>query len=38
MGVDNMLGRPADPSLLGMLGGIEGHETGVDLAVKAVYA
>ena len=38
MGVDNLLGRPVDPSLIGMLGGIEGKDTGVDLATKAIIA
>jgi hypothetical protein len=36
MGVDNLLGRPVDPTLLGMLRGIEGQETGVDLVAKTV--
>lgn len=36
MGVDNMLGRPCDPTLLGMLKGTEGKATGVDVATKVV--
>lgn len=36
MGIDNLLGRPVDPTLLGMLRGLEGRETGVEVAVKAI--
>lgn len=36
MGIDNFLGRPCDPTLLGMLRGIEGKETGVDVATKVI--
>lgn len=36
MPLDNMLGRPVDPTLLGMLGGIEGKSTGTDVATKVL--
>jgi UDP-N-acetylglucosamine pyrophosphorylase len=35
MGTDNMLGRPVDPTLIGMLRGIDG-ETSLDFVTKAV--
>lgn len=36
MGVNNLLGRPCDPTLLGMLKGIEGKGTGNDIATKVI--
>ena len=36
MGIDNLLARPVDPTLLGMLGGVEGKATGVDVATKVL--
>ena len=36
MGIDNLLGKPCDPTLIGLLRGIEGKETGVEIATKAI--
>jgi len=35
MGIDNLLGRPVDPTLVGMLRGIDG-ETPLEFVTKAV--
>ena len=38
MGIDNLLGRPVDPTLLGMLRGVDGVENGLEVVTKAVEA
>lgn len=38
MGVDNLLGRPVDPILIGMLKGVKGEYSGLDLVAQYVKA
>jgi len=38
MGIDNLLARPVDPTLLGMLRGVDGVENGLEVVTKAVEA
>ena len=34
MGIDNLLGRPVDPTLLGMLRGVDGVENGLEVVTR----
>lgn len=38
MGIDNLLGRPVDPTLIGMLRGLEDQESSLELVTKAIKA